>query len=192
MSHNESVPTPIPYPSGPLARAAYRSPLLLWRMGLGALLGRIFVILTAVGRKSGQPRRAAIEFHAYQGRKYAFSAWGERAQWYRNIQANPHVTIQTADGTEAVIARRVTSDDEFNEAFEVYENNPIMKQWAAALGFTFTREEFLARKDQFYLITFDPTDEPTPPPLEADLRWLSALLLALVLACLAAAVWLLV
>jgi deazaflavin-dependent oxidoreductase (nitroreductase family) len=192
MSQRESLPAPIPYPSGPLARALYRSPMLLWRMGWGPLFGWVIVIVTTFGRKSGLPRRVAVEFHAREGRKYTFSAWGEGAQWYRNIQANPHVTIQTSDGTESVIARRVTSDDELNEALDVYENNPIMKRWAAMCGFTFTREAFLARKDQFYLITFDPTDEPTPPPLETDLVWVSALLLIAVLACLAGVVWLLV
>jgi hypothetical protein len=33
------------------------------------------------------------------------------------------------------------------------------------------RETFLGEKERFIVLTFDPTDEPTPPPLEADLRW---------------------
>jgi len=29
----------------------------------------------------------------------------------------------------------------------------------------------VAQQDRFIILTFDPTNEPTPPPLEADLRW---------------------
>ena len=38
--------------------------------------------------------------------------FGRRAQWYRNIEADPQVTIQTAAGAESAIARRVTDGDE--------------------------------------------------------------------------------
>ena len=37
--------------------------------------------------------------------------------------------------------------------------------------------DILAKKDRIYMLTFDPTDEPTPPPLEADLAWVWALVL---------------
>ncbi|MBE3559762.1 MAG: hypothetical protein IMW89_11135 [Ktedonobacteraceae bacterium] len=33
-----------------------------------------------------------------------------------------------------------------------------------------TWESFLALKDRLIILTFDPTDEATPAPLEADLR----------------------
>lgn len=47
---------------------AFKIPIFLWRMGLGFLIDRIFMILTTEGRRSGKPRRTAIEFHQYKGR----------------------------------------------------------------------------------------------------------------------------
>ncbi|MCS7017437.1 MAG: hypothetical protein NZM42_15145, partial [Gemmatales bacterium] len=57
------------------------------------------------------------------------------------------------------------------QAFEFVAQNPTMKRWVQALGFRLNLDEFMAKKDRFYLITFDPTDETTPPPLAADLKW---------------------
>jgi deazaflavin-dependent oxidoreductase (nitroreductase family) len=140
-------------------------------MGLGFLVGKIFMILTTTGRKSNQPRHTAIEFHEYKGRKYVYSGFGEKSDWYKNILVDPHVTIQTASGTEKVIARRITDEKELAKAFEFVSHNPTMKRWVQALGFRLNLDEFIAKKDCFYLFTFDPTGESTPPPLESDLKW---------------------
>lgn len=164
------------YPSGKLMKLLYRSPLLLYRLGLGKLVGRLFMVITTTGRKSGLPRRAVVEFHTYNGRKYVYSGWGGRAQWYKNLQADPLVTIQTAHGAESVIARRLTEDDELREAFDFVGGSPYMQAWFNLLGAPVTMDNFLAHRDQLYLITFDPTDEPTPPPLEADLTWVWSVL----------------
>lgn len=160
----------IPYPRG-IAKYFYKLPILLYRLGLGFVAGRLFLVLTTWGRKSGQPRRTAVEFHTWKGRKYIVSGWGEKAHWYRNIQANPHVTIQTAAGAESVVARRVTDDDDLREAFELIEHNPTMRAWVAALGGEVSADAFVREKNRFFLITFDPTTERTPPPLTLDLRW---------------------
>jgi deazaflavin-dependent oxidoreductase (nitroreductase family) len=50
--------------------------------------------LTTVGRKSGQPREIEIWFVTYQGRFYLLAEHGHNAQWVRNIQANPEVSIR--------------------------------------------------------------------------------------------------
>ncbi|MCZ7542452.1 MAG: nitroreductase family deazaflavin-dependent oxidoreductase [Anaerolineae bacterium] len=175
----------LPYPANPALKLAFRLPILLWRLGLGPVLGRLFLILTTTGRKTGLPRRVAVEYHAWRGRKYIASGWGDRPQWYRNLLADPHVTIQTADGVERCVARRVVDDVELAEVFAFIEDSPAMRRWAEALGAPVTREAFLAEKGRFYWITFDPTDEPTPPPLEVDLAWVWGLLAVVVLGRLA-------
>jgi deazaflavin-dependent oxidoreductase (nitroreductase family) len=50
--------------------------------------------LTTVGRKSGQPREIEIWFVTYQGRFYLLAERGHRANWVRNIRANPDVSIR--------------------------------------------------------------------------------------------------
>jgi deazaflavin-dependent oxidoreductase (nitroreductase family) len=50
--------------------------------------------LTTVGRKTGQPRTIEIWFVSDQGRIYLLAEHGLKAQWVRNIQANPDVIIE--------------------------------------------------------------------------------------------------
>jgi deazaflavin-dependent oxidoreductase (nitroreductase family) len=170
----------LPYPSG-LVKWLYKTPILLYRLGLGFLVGRLFMIMTTVGRKSGQPRRTAIEFHEHKGRRYVFSAWGTKADWYRNIEANPRITIQTWRGADSALARRVASDAELAEAFAFAMSNPTMRKVMQSAGFDLTLEGFLAKKECFTFVTFDPTDRPTPEPLRSDLTWVWGLLLPLAL-----------
>lgn len=168
----------MPYPTS-LMRRLFKFPILLYRMGLGYFVGRLFMVMTTVGRKSGQPRRTAIEFHEFKKRKYIFSGWGARTDWYRNIQANPYITIQTWRGAESVLARRLFSEQELSEAFEFAMSNPTMRAVIRSVGFDLTLEQFLAQSDRFTFVTFDPLDQPTPPPVRADLAWIWALIFPL-------------
>lgn len=165
------VPVSIPYPSTPLMKALFRLPIVLYRLGLGPLVGRLIMLMTTTGRKSGLPRTTAIEFHEYEGRKYVYSGWGTRAQWVRNLEADPYLTIQTWRGAENVVARRLTGVEELGHVYDLMSANPFMRRWIEMLGITFTREAFLAARDRITLITFDPTDQPTPPPVPVDLTW---------------------
>ncbi|MFI9592859.1 nitroreductase family deazaflavin-dependent oxidoreductase [Nonomuraea sp. NPDC052265] len=89
----EIVARPDP-PTG-LSRRLWRLPILLYRLGLGPLLGRRVMLLTHTGRVSRLPRRAVIEVVQRDGRGYvAASGFGPRADWYRNVRATPQVTIQ--------------------------------------------------------------------------------------------------
>jgi deazaflavin-dependent oxidoreductase (nitroreductase family) len=161
----------LPRTTNPVMKALLKVPVLMWRLGLKPLLGRGVMILTTTGRKSGLPRRTPLGCNRVNGRKYVITLRGLDTDWYRNLAADPHITIQTADGTEPALARRVTDDEEVWAAYEFLASMPVMKQWAAALGVELSREELVAHKDEFILVAFDPTAEPTPPPLRADLAW---------------------
>ncbi len=170
------------YPTDDWHKAIYKWPVQLWRMGLGPLMGKIFVLITHTGRKSGLPRRTLTELHLIQGHKYAPSGFGRRSQWYRNIEADPRVTIQTADGSESVIAVRVTDDDEIMALMDSMQNkdgSQIRETYLDSFGIENNREDILAKKDRLYWLRFDPTNEPTPPPLKADLVWIWPLLATL-------------
>jgi deazaflavin-dependent oxidoreductase (nitroreductase family) len=175
---NKSWVEILSYPSG-LVKWLYKTPILLYRLGLGFLVGRLFMIMITVGRKSGQPRRTAIEFHEYKGRRYVFSVWGKKADWYRNIEANPCITIQTWRGAESVLARRIDSDVELTKTFDFAMSNPSMRMAMKSAGFGLTLDQFLAQKERFIFVTFDPTDHSTPEPLRSDLAWVWGLLLAI-------------
>jgi hypothetical protein len=67
MSQKTWVET-MPYPKG-LLKWLFKTPTLLYRLGLGVFVGRLFMVMTTIGRKSGQARRTPIEFHEFKGRK---------------------------------------------------------------------------------------------------------------------------
>jgi len=160
----------LPYPTG-LAKWLFKSPILFHRLGLGFITGRIFMVMTTLGRKSQEPRRTAIEFHEFKGRSYVFSAWGRQSDWFQNIQAHPYITIQTWRGASSVQARILSTDAELADAFEYAMSNPTMRAILKSMGFGLTLEQFIAQKARFTFVTFDPTDQPTPAPLPADLVW---------------------
>lgn len=162
------------YPRSEWSRQAFRLPFLLWRLGMGPLFGRVILILTTTGRRSGLPRRAALEYHKMGGKKYAVSAFGTRSEWYRNILADPYVSIQSADGSERAVARRVSDDKELLSVFQVFmrRDPPITRWYLRSLGIQPDGESILANKDRIHLLRFDPTGEAAPPGLDVDLAWL--------------------
>jgi deazaflavin-dependent oxidoreductase (nitroreductase family) len=156
---NDNYLVRLPYPAG-LVRWLFKAPILLYRLGLGFLVGRILMIMTTTGRKSGLPRQTAIEFHEFRGRRYVLSAWGTKTDWYRNIEKNPLITIQTWRGVENVRARRVTADEELAAAYEYARSNPLLNMMMKRAGFDLTGEQFVAQKRRFVLVTFDPAGQP--------------------------------
>ena len=161
------------YPDSEFQKALFKWPVHLWRLGLAPLLGKLMMLITHTGRKSGLPRRTMTECYRINGGYYAPCAFGERAQWYMNISADPRVTIQTAEGVQSSIAVRVTDDDEILAIMDAIQerSGAIYEMYLDLLELRDDPEEILAHKDRIYWFRFDPTEETTPPPLEADLAW---------------------
>lgn len=63
-----------------------------------------FLYLTTRGRRSGRPHRIEIWFAAHEGRLYLLAGGRERADWVRNLQANPRVTVELGTETHAGVA----------------------------------------------------------------------------------------
>ncbi|MCU7730982.1 nitroreductase family deazaflavin-dependent oxidoreductase [Actinoplanes sp. KI2] len=80
-----------PGPPTGLGRLLWRLPILLYRCGLGPLLGHRVMLLTHTGRTTGKPRQAVVEVVFEDQRGYvAASGFGPRADWYRNVMAHRH------------------------------------------------------------------------------------------------------
>lgn len=73
-----------------------RAPIWLYRARLGALLGSRLLMLEHTGRSSGLPRYVVLEVvdHPDPLRYVVVSGFGERAQWFRNVRADPRVRVQ--------------------------------------------------------------------------------------------------
>jgi deazaflavin-dependent oxidoreductase (nitroreductase family) len=50
--------------------------------------------LTTTGRKTGLPRVTPLQYEEANGVFYVASARGQRADWFRNLVANPQVEVQ--------------------------------------------------------------------------------------------------
>lgn len=67
---------------------------LLYAIGLGPVIGRIILLLTTTGRKSGLPRTTPLQYELIDGRYCLGAARGKQADWVRNIEANPKVQVR--------------------------------------------------------------------------------------------------
>ncbi|HLC05342.1 MAG TPA: nitroreductase family deazaflavin-dependent oxidoreductase [Anaerolineales bacterium] len=103
----------IPYPKG-LLRLGLRAPLLFYRLGLGGLLGKRFLLLEHRGRRSGAIRRTVIEVIDLDPQRGSFvvvSAWGTKADWYRNLLAEPAVELAVSTRHFPAVARTVSREE---------------------------------------------------------------------------------
>lgn len=55
------------------------------------------LLLTTIGRKSGQARVTPLQFEVVDGVYYVASARGKEADWFKNILASPCVHVQIKD-----------------------------------------------------------------------------------------------
>jgi deazaflavin-dependent oxidoreductase (nitroreductase family) len=86
----------------------------LYRRRLGWLLGRRFLAVTHVGRRSGKLYETVLEVVSYDrqsGESIVASAYGVTADWYRNLQESPARLIRTGRH-EFVPQQRFLAPDE--------------------------------------------------------------------------------
>jgi deazaflavin-dependent oxidoreductase (nitroreductase family) len=79
---------------------------------LDDLAGERYCYLTTTGRSSGRPREIEIWFHLEGTTLYMLAEGRGRADWVRNIRADPSVSVRIADQTFPGTARIVEDDAE--------------------------------------------------------------------------------
>ena len=93
-----------------------------------------YAYLTTIGRRTGRPHRIEIWFAAQDGRVYLLSGGRERADWVRNLQANPRVTVELGGETRAGAARVLragTAEDQRARELLVakYQEGDDLDEW---------------------------------------------------------------
>jgi deazaflavin-dependent oxidoreductase (nitroreductase family) len=81
---------------------------ILYAIGLGPLIGRLVLLLTTTGRKTGLPRVTPLQYEEIDGAFYLGSSRGQKADWFCNILANPHVEIRVKSRRFRGVAETVT------------------------------------------------------------------------------------
>jgi deazaflavin-dependent oxidoreductase (nitroreductase family) len=119
---NEPIDTSVRPPSK-LLRMFYRFPIYLYRIGLGRLMGKRFIHIQHTGRKSELPRHSVVEVAGYDPKEDAYyiaAAYGEKADWFRNMMKTPQVKAQVGGRHFDGMASRLTPDQTF-QLYEDYE-----------------------------------------------------------------------
>ena len=80
---------------GRVLRVFVKYPTRIYRGRLANVLAaRRELLLTTTGRKSGLPRTTPLNFIMVDGAYVVAAGWGTHSDWYRNLLANPEVTVQ--------------------------------------------------------------------------------------------------
>jgi len=119
-------------PRQPPLRWALRAPVLLYRLHLGWLLGGRFAELTVRGRRSGSLRRVVLEVLRRDEASEALfvaSAWGERAEWFRNLAAYPRACVRSGRRRFPARAEVLSEEDAARELVSYVRDHAIAYRW---------------------------------------------------------------
>lgn len=123
MSRGQSSPLPAKAAARLLrSRRLVRAPIWIYKARAGALFGSRILMLEHVGRKSGTPRYAVLEVtdHPSPDTYVVASGFGRKAQWFRNIQADPRVRVYAGSHAPRPAAARVLDQDEADRTLAAY------------------------------------------------------------------------
>lgn len=108
----------------------FKLPLLLYRLRLGWLMGKRFMRLTHVGRRSGKVRKtilAVLRFDHKTKEIYAVSAW-KGSDWTYNVQASPALQVETGF-VRYTPTQRTLAPEEIATAFVEYcQQRPLFSR----------------------------------------------------------------
>lgn len=130
---------------GGVLRLAFRLPIALYRLRLGWLLGHRFVLLSHRGRRTSRVRHTVLEVVRYDPADHeciVVSAWGEHADWYRNLRVSPALEVRIGRERFAPIQRFLTTAEAYAELLNYERRHPwLFRRIAAWLGFPLDRSE---------------------------------------------------
>jgi deazaflavin-dependent oxidoreductase (nitroreductase family) len=94
----------------------FKSPVSMYRGPIGTVMSkRCVMLLTTIGRKSGLPRTTGVSFMPVGDSYVSFAGWGIQSDWYKNLLANPEVTIQIGSKKMKATARPVEDPERRKE-----------------------------------------------------------------------------
>jgi deazaflavin-dependent oxidoreductase (nitroreductase family) len=100
---------------------------LLYAVGFGRVVGKIILLLTTTGRKSGLKRITPLQYEEIDGNYYLGSARGAKSDWYRNIEADGRVEIRVKSLAFPGIAEPVTDPTRIADFLETrLRRHPFM------------------------------------------------------------------
>ncbi len=146
-----------------ILRLLRQPPRAAYALGLGPLLGRLVLLLTTTGRKSGLPRVTPLQYEELNGSYYLGSARGQSADWFRNILAEPRVEVRVKGRRFSCLARPVTDPQQIADFLELrLKRHPRMvgaMLKSEGLPDLHSREQLEVFASRLALVILDPPDQ---------------------------------
>ncbi|MEW6718469.1 MAG: nitroreductase/quinone reductase family protein [Chloroflexota bacterium] len=92
----------------PFFRLIKLPPQIAYALGLGPLMGRLVLLLTTTGRKTGKPRVTPLQYEEVGEEIYVGASRGLKSDWVRNILADPHVEVRVKSRGFQAFAKVIT------------------------------------------------------------------------------------
>ena len=112
-------------------RIVFRSPIYLYRLGLGWVGDSQFILLTHRGRRTGLLRQTVLKVLHYDrvtGEIIVMAPLGERADWMRNIEDSPPLEVQICR-RRYVPTFRILSNEEATRFLDALRQSHPLALW---------------------------------------------------------------
>jgi deazaflavin-dependent oxidoreductase (nitroreductase family) len=131
-----------------------------YRAGLGKIAGRMILLLTTIGRKSGKPHTVAVQYEKMGNKYYIGAATGQKSDWYRNILTTPEVDVEIGSKKMRGTAEPMVGEENIAD-FMVYrlKKHPLMIGLILKMdgcSFRPTRRELLEYSRRITVVTITP------------------------------------
>jgi deazaflavin-dependent oxidoreductase (nitroreductase family) len=136
-----------------MKKAFYRrskiGPLTAYKLGFGPLIGKVLLLLTTTGRKTGLARVTPVQYELIDGVYHIGAVFGTKTDWVRNIQAHPVVQVQVKNECFTGSAEVITDPDEIADFIEYR-----MKKRPRMIGMIMKMDGFSANPSRDELVKY--------------------------------------
>lgn len=132
---------------GQLQKFFFKVPVILHKIGLSGwerLIGAQWMLITHIGRKSGKRYDSMVDVMDYDKASdtyYIEAAYGARADWYKNIQANPVFEAKVRRRKFKARAGALTTEGASEMLVQFYRNKPAYTRSVMAMAGMKFRDE---------------------------------------------------
>lgn len=131
-----------------LLKLFFKMPLYLHKLGfvwwIEKFTGAQWMLITTIGRKTGKPRQVMVDVMKYNKETdtyYVDAAYGTRADWVRNIKANPIFHAQVGRRKFEARAYELTVEEGEEMLVAFYRRVPRYARAVMSLGGLKVRDE---------------------------------------------------
>lgn len=98
-----------------------------YRLGMGLLMGKMILLLTTTGRRTGLARTIPLQYETEGNTFVVVSAGGMKADWVRNIQADERIQFEIGRKKAMGKAELVTDAERICDFLELrLKRHPLM------------------------------------------------------------------